>query len=98
MDAPEPDDLREDARRIASLIGLVFGAVLHLVVGLFVFTTGLVAPWWAWFGLMGVWLVGARLMWRWRGAPIRTMLVPFGTAAVWWATVMAGDVWLGWTA
>lgn len=91
-------DFRDEAHRLASLIALVFGSLMHLVVGSFVFLTGLVAPWWAWFAMMALWLLSAWLLWRWRSTPIRALLVPVGMAAIWWATIMAGDIWLGWTA
>jgi hypothetical protein len=38
-------------------------------------------------------------IWRWRRLhPFRVMLLPFVMAAIWWATITAGDLWLGWTA
>lgn len=91
-------DFRDDAHRLASLVALVFGGLMHAIVGYFVFLTGLVAPWWAWFTMVALWVIGARLLWRWRTTPIRALFVPIMMAAIWWATIMAGDLWLGWTA
>lgn len=92
------DDLRDEGRRLASLVALVFGGLLHAIVGYFVFLTGLVAPWWAWFTMVALWVVAARALWRWRRFPVRVLLVPFAMAAIWWAAIWAGDVWLGWSA
>lgn len=97
MVTDEPDPFHEDGRRLAALVGLVFGALMHLVVGAFVLPSGLVAPWWAWFALVALWVVGARLLWTWRRSPVRTLLVPVAMAAIWWTTLTAGDAWLGWT-
>lgn len=91
-------DFRDEAHRLASLIALVFGSLMHVVVGVFVLLSGLVAPAWAAAILSILWVAAAWLLWRWRATPIRALLVPVGMAAIWWATVTAGDVWLGWTA
>lgn len=93
-----PDDLRDDGRRIASLIGLVFGGLMHLVVGVFVLSSGLVAPAWAAALLSVLWVAAAGLLWHWRHTPLRALFVPVVMALVWWATITAGDIWLGWTA
>lgn len=97
MPPHEPESFHEDGRRLAGLVGLVFGALMHLIVGAFVLPSGLVAPWWAWFGLLALWVVGARLLWAWREAPVRALLVPVAMAAILWATLAAGGAWLGWT-
>lgn len=96
---PDPTaDLHDTGRRLASLIALVFGALMHLIVGVFVFSSGLIAPAWAVAGLVLLWLVAAVALWRVRRRPIVALLVPLVTAGLWWAAVTAGDVWLGWTA
>lgn len=92
------DELREEGRRAAGLIGLVFGSLLHVVVGVFVFSTGIIAPAWAAVVLIALWFVGASLLWRWRSSPSLALLVPIVMALVWWAAMTAGDAWLGWTA
>ena len=98
MEPHEPESFHQDGQRLASLVGLVFGALMHLIVGAFVLPSGVLAPWWAGFGLVALWLVGARLLWAWRHSPVRTLLVPVAMAAIWWAALTAGDAWLGWTA
>lgn len=92
------DELHASSRRLAGMIGLVFGSILHVVVGVFVFSTGLIAPWWAAVVMVAVWFVGASLLWSWRRSPGRALAVPVVMAAIWWATMTAGDTWLGWTA
>lgn len=87
-----------DGRRIGAAIGLAFGAFMHAVVSVFVFTSGLVAAAWAWVLLVVLWCAGVVLLWRWRRSPARTLAIPVVMAAIWWATMTAGDVWLGWTA
>ena len=92
------DEFDDAGRRLAGLIGFVFGTLLHVVVGVFVFSSGLVAPAWAVALLVVVWFVGAALLWQWRRRPGRALLVPVATAAVWFAVISAGGAWLGWTA
>jgi hypothetical protein len=100
MDAREQGKGLTDAgREVSAVLALVAGGFLHLVMGVFVLSSGLLAPWWAVLLLVAVWV----LLWipirRWRhDHPFRTMLVPFAMAAIWWAVITAGDVWLGWTA
>lgn len=96
---PDPaPELHDSGRQLASLIALVFGALMHLIVGVFVFLSGLIAPAWAVAGLVLLWLVAAIALWRVRRRPIVALLVPLVTAGLWWAAVTAGDVWLGWSA
>lgn len=97
--APDPaPDLHDTGRRLASLIAVVFGALMHLIVGVFVFSSGLIAPVWAVAALVLLWLAAAVVLWRVRRRPIVALLVPLVTAALWWAAVTAGDAWLGWGA
>jgi ABC-type uncharacterized transport system permease subunit len=92
-------DLTAAGRDASAVVALVAGGLLHLFMGVFVLASGLLAPWWAVILLVAVWLALWLPIWRWRRAhPFRTMLVPFAMAAIWWATITAGDVWLGWTA
>jgi hypothetical protein len=81
------------------MIAATFGVALHLVVGLFVLSAGLVAPPWAVVALLVVWalLLGAMLRLR-RRSPIATLLVPFVMAAVLWLALTLGERVLGWTA
>lgn len=87
-----------EGRRLASLIALVFGGLMHVVVGVFVLSSGLVAPAWAAAVLSILWVTAAWLLWRWRHAPVRVLFVPVVMAAFWWAAITAGDAWLGWSA
>lgn len=90
--------MNEDARRIAEIIGAVFGVLLQLVVGAFYLASGLVAPPWGVALLWTVWVMLSVLMWRWRKQPFRVLLIPFGAAAFWWGFLTFGDLVLGWTA
>lgn len=99
MTPPDPGaDLHDTGRRLASLIAVAFGGLMQLIVGVFVFSSGLIAPAWAVAGLALLWLVATIALWRLRRRPIVALLVPLVTAGLWWAAVTAGDVWLGWTA
>lgn len=92
------DDLGHQGRRLAAIVAVVFGGFMHLVVGVFVLSSGLVAPGWAVLALAVLWVAAAWLVWRLRHLPILALLVPVAMAAVWWATITAGERWLGWTA
>lgn len=78
---------------------VVLAIALHAVAGWLVSVSGLLAPLWAIVLLAAVWLgacvplvraVRARARW----AP----LVPLAFFALWFATMTAGDLALGWTA
>jgi hypothetical protein len=100
MDAREQGSGLTDAgNEAAAVVALFAGGFLHLVMGVFVLSSGLLAPWWAVLLLVAVWASLWIPIRRWRHAhPFRTMLVPFAMAVIWWAVITAGDVWLGWTA
>jgi hypothetical protein len=98
-DPDEPSTAHDAARGLPGVIAGVTASLLHLVVGVFVLSSGLLAPGWAVVLLAAVWAALWLAIWRWRRtSPIRTMLVPFGMAALWWVTISAGERWLGWTA
>ncbi len=87
------------ARRLTGVIVVLAGGAMHLTVGGFYVATSLVAPAGTAAALGVVWLGLAVLLWRWRRArPLWALLLPFVAAGVWWATVTAGERWLGWTA
>lgn len=92
------DEIDDAGRRLAGLIGFVFGCIMHVVVGVFVFSSGLVAPGWAVAVLVVVWFVAASLLWQWRRRPVHALLVPVVTGAIWFLAISAGGAWLGWTA
>jgi hypothetical protein len=98
-DAHDPVDLTAAGRSASAVIALVTGGLLHLVVGAFVLSSGLLAPAWAATALGLVWVVLWVPIWRWRRShPFRVLFVPFVMAAGWWLAITAGDRWLGWTA
>jgi hypothetical protein len=98
-DRRDPVDLTTVGRDASAVIAGVTGGLLHLFLGFFVLASGLLAPWWAVLLLVATWGALWVPIWRWRrDHPFRTMLVPFAMAAVWWATITAGDTWFGWTA
>lgn len=90
----------EAARRRGAPWALAFLALLAMVpVGFFYAASGLVVPgpwlylmWLLYLGLLaaGVWLARRRSWW--------VLAVPVAAAVAWWATVSAGEAWLGWTA
>jgi hypothetical protein len=59
----------------------------------------LLAPWYGVALLLAIWfallLVGFR--W-WTPHPVRLAFLPVVSLVVWFGLVMAGDIWLGWTA
>ncbi len=71
----------------------------HLLVGLLVFASGLLAPLWAVVLLGLVWWAALALGVRWvrRGA-WWFLLVPPVVLLVWFTAVSAGEALLGWTA
>lgn len=72
---------------------------MHLIVGAFYLASGLVgAPDLVVAALIAAWLGFGALLWHWRRAPIKALLLPFGEAALWFAVVSAGEAWFGWTA
>ena len=77
----------------------VVGIVLHLIVGWFYITTGLVAPGWAVVLLLTVWIALFVFVIRvWRSRPMWVLGVPFLAAAIWVITLLIGGTLLGWTA
>jgi hypothetical protein len=98
-DPRDPVDLTTVGRDASAVIAVVAGGLLHLFLGFFVLASGLLAPWWAALLLIALWGALWLPIWRWRrDHPFRTMLVPFAMATIWWAVMMAGDTWFGWTA
>ena len=90
------------ARSLTTPSGLMIGLVgfaLHVVVGVFIFFSTLVAPPWAVAALLVVWLValyvGGR---RWQARPWMAIVLPLGMFVVWMLVLWLGDVFLGWTA
>ena len=92
------EEIDHAGRRLAGLIGFAFGCLLHVLVGVFVFSSGLVAPSWAVAVLVVLWFVAAALLWIWRRDAVRSLLVPVAMGAIWYLGISAGGAWLGWTA
>ena len=73
------------------------GAALHLVIGVLVFASSLVAPLWAVVALGTVWLVAAVWSWRrWRSSMFAPLVAAVVVAAVWIGALSAGAAWLDW--
>ena len=74
------------------------GIAAHLAALVFYAASGLLAPGWAVVLLLLVWLallaVAIRLLLR---RPLLTLAVPVLAAAVWYAALLAGETFLGWT-
>ncbi|HEX2180335.1 MAG TPA: hypothetical protein VHL54_12610 [Actinomycetota bacterium] len=71
---------------------------LHLVAGMFILTSGLVAPFpavalllliWAGLGVVGL---------RNRHRPVVALMMPVAAAAAWFVVVQGGSMLFGWTA
>jgi hypothetical protein len=61
--------------------------------------SGLTAPLWAIVVLLLVWAVHFALGCRWfMTHPLRVLALPFVAAAIWFAAMVAGGAYLGWTA
>lgn len=90
--------MNDEPRRAGQLVGIVFGVLLHVLIGFFYAFSGLLAPMWAVAVLWAIWLGLATLMWRWRSRPFHVLAIPFVAAGIWWGVITLGDVLLGWTA
>ncbi|MDQ3932343.1 MAG: hypothetical protein M3252_05850 [Actinomycetota bacterium] len=53
-------------------------------------------PLWAAAGLVLLWIVAALLVVRMRRRPLAVLLVPVVNGLLLWATIAAGEAWLGW--
>jgi hypothetical protein len=81
------------------LLFTLIGVASHLVVGVLVAASGLVAPFWGVMVLMVVWLAAAVVtVMKWRERMFIPLLMAIGTAVFWIAFVSFGDAVLGWTA
>lgn len=96
--ARTPDTTR--LGRLMRLVPVMLAGALQLVVGFFTITAiGLVGvPLWAAAGLAVLWIAAALLLVRLRRKPLAVLLVPVVNALLLWATISAGEAWLGWTA
>lgn len=75
------------------------GLLAHLPLLVWYGASGLLAPMWAVFVLIVIWialLLAAIALLRRR--PILVPLVPIAATLIWWGALTAGEIWLGWTA
>jgi hypothetical protein len=89
----------EDSRgKVFRYVVAGIGVALLGVLLPFYLASGLLAPLWAIILLMLVWALLFALAIRWfRSYPYRVILLPVAAAAIWFATMSAGEAWLGWT-
>lgn len=74
------------------MVGLVSCFFLYVV-------SGIVTPWWAVPPLLVVWLIHLVLALRWFSTrPYAVLLLPVSAVALWFAVIIAGGAWLGWSA
>lgn len=86
------------ANRTASITAWAAIAV-HLALGVVYAFTGLLAPPWAVALLCAIWLLLlVAAFWLRRTRPFWTPVAPILAAALWFATITAGEILLGWTA
>ena len=78
-------------------LALAVGIVLHLAVGVFVLSSGLLMPAWAVVALAALWLGGFVVIYRHRIRPVVAVGVPAAIMALWFVTAWAGETFLGWT-
>jgi hypothetical protein len=65
----------------------------------FYLASGLVAPLWAIVLLLLLWVTMVYVGWRLRRTyPYLLLVMPVAAMAIWFATLSAGEAWLGWTA
>jgi len=85
------------APSLAGRLALVVGVGLHLIVGVFVMSSGLLMPAWAMAILAFLWLTGFVVTYRFRARPIVAFVVPAATMTLWFLAGWAGETFLGWT-
>lgn len=93
-----PQHAEQAGERIASRLALGFAILMHLMVGVFYLSSGLVAPSYAVLPLWAVWIALAYLLWRERRRVAVALSIPFVAAFVWGGVMWIGDRLLGWTA
>jgi hypothetical protein len=77
----------------------VLAGIAHLVPGFFIVVSGLVAPFWAIFFMLVVWIaLGIALVRMMRRGSWWTPVVPVAAMAFWFGFITLGERLLGWTA
>lgn len=77
---------------------LVVALGLHLVAGVFVLASGLVAPFPAVVLLVTIWAVLGVIGFRNRRRPLVALMMPVAAAVAWFVVVQGGSMLFGWTA
>lgn len=78
------------------MIWFALACLLHLVAGFFYISSGLIAPLWAVLVLTATWLALAVGLIQRRATGPRALLIPVLAAAIWFAAISAGEMFLGW--
>ncbi len=97
---PEPEEPSSIwARPVVHGTARWIGLILFLAVGWLYLFSGLMVPVWA-VGLLWVLYIVflAVLIKIWRSNPWLVLAMPFVTYLVWVGVLLAGDIFLGWTA
>ena len=82
---------------VADSVGVAAGFLLHAVVGVFVFSSGLLMPAWAIALMILLWVVALWFAIRHRRQPLAVLVTPLATFGLWYLTGWAGETFLGWT-
>lgn len=77
---------------------LVVAIGLHLVAGVFILASGLVAPFPAVALLLLIWAVLGAVGLRNRHRPVVALMMPVAAAVAWFVVVQGGSILFGWTA
>ena len=80
------------------MLWFALACVVHLVVGFFYISSGLVAPLWGVLLLLAIWLALAVVLVRLRERGPVTLLVPVAAGAIWFFVLWIGQALLDWTA
>ena len=77
-----------------------FGGMILMAAAFFLYAvSGIVAPWWAVVVLLLVWVASFAVACSWWTThPRRISVLAAGLVVLWFATLVGGGAWLGWTA
>jgi hypothetical protein len=89
---------RSSSPSIGGRLAVAVGFLAHAVVGVFVFSSGLMMPAWAVVALIAVWAVALVMAFRRRSRPLWVLMTPVVVFAIWYLAGWAGETYLGWTA
>lgn len=77
---------------------VIVAALAFAAAGVVVAASGLVAPDWARWVFVAVWLLGLERLVAWRRRPWLTLAVPTAMWLFLVGSIVVGELWLGWTA